>query len=432
MKPKGLLIGLALLAVMGGLVFWSSKTYKGADTKETPVKILSIPQDQFREIKLENIAGQVIDLKRDDAGQWRMTAPLQMTADQDAVAAIVSTLADLNAEKVVEEEKSTDLMPFGLRVPSVKATVITKDGKKRELLMGTSTLDTSSNYAKLAGDGRVFTIPSSSKLALDRRPEELRDKRLLTFEPDSVSRVTLQTKGAEIEFGKSGQNDWQILKPRPLRADNTQVSALVDALRDARLDPIELEQDAQKKFPAATHVATAIVTDRNGAQAIELRKDMDGVYAKSPAGIWKAADSLAVALNKSLDDFRDKKVYTFGFNDPNKVELRSAAYAKSGDKWTSNGKTMDGAAVQSLIDKLRALTATKFAPSGGSAPAFEAAVTWEDGKRSERVSIAKQGSQYFAKRENDPVIYEVDPKAVEELQSAAAGIKEAAPEAKKK
>ncbi len=431
MKPKGLLIGLALLAVMGGLVFWSSKTYKGTDTKEASVKILSIPQNQFREIKLENIAGQVIDLKREGGGDWKMTVPLQMTADQDAVAAIVSTLSNLNAEKVVEEN-GADLKSFGLQIPSVKATVVTKDGKTHELLMGGSTLDTSSNYAKLAGDGRVFTIPSSSKLALDKRPEELRDKRLLTFDPDSVSRVTLQAKGPEIEFGKSG-SDWQILKPRPLRADNTQVSAVVDALRDARLDPIELEQDAQKKFPAATHVATATVTDRNGAQTIEVRKDKDGaVYAKSPAGTWKAADSLAGSLDKSLDDFRDKKLFTFGFNDPNKVELRNATYIKSGDKWTSNGKTVDSAGVQSVIDKLRALTATAFPPSGGGAPVFDTAVTWEDGKRSERVSITRQGSQYFAKRENDPVIYEVDPKAVEELQSAAAGIKEAAPEANKK
>ncbi len=431
MKPKGLFISLAILAVMAGLVFWSNKTHKEGESKDTSVKILSIPQDQFREIKLENIADQVIDLQRDQGGQWKMTVPMQMTADQDAVAAIVSTLSDLNAEKVVED-KGADLKSFGLQIPSVKATVVTKDGKTRELLLGSSTLDTSSNYAKLAGDERVFTIPSSSKLALDKRPEELRDKRLLTFDPDSVSRVTLQAKGPEIEFGKSGVNDWQILKPRPLRADNTQVSALVDALRDARLDPLELEQDIQKKFPAATRVAVATVTDRNGAQTIEVRKDKDGVYAKSAAGTWKTADSLATSLDKSLDDFRDKKLFTFGFSDPNKVELRNATYVKSGEKWTSNGKTMDSGSVQSVIDKLRALSATKFPPSGGGAPVFEAAVSWDDGKHTERVSISKQGTQYFAKRENDPVIYELDPKAVEELQSAAAGIKEAAPEANKK
>ena len=51
------------------------------------------------------------------------------------------------------------------------------------------------------------------------------------------------------------------------------------------------------------------------------------------------------------------------------------------------------------------------------------------GKRVEHVIISKQGNQYFAKREDEPSIYGVDSKAVEELQKAAADVKEAAPPA---
>ena len=59
----------------------------------------------------------------------------------------------------------------------------------------------------------------------------------------------------------------------------------------------------------------------------------------------------------------------------------------------------------------------------------------DDGKRHEKVTIMKQGAGYIAKRENEPSFYELDAKAVEELQKTASEVKEfqpPKPETKKK
>ena len=61
---------------------------------------------------------------------------------------------------------------------------------------------------------------------------------------------------------------------------------------------------------------------------------------------------------------------------------------------------------------------------GGGEPVFEATVTSNSGKRTEKATITKQGAQYFAKREGEPSIYEIDGKAVEDLQKAASDVKE--------
>ena len=98
----------------------------------------------------------------------------------------------------------------------------------------------------------------------------------------------------------------------------------------------------------------------------------------------------------------------------------------------SGARTMDNTAVQSLIDKLRDLAATKFADQSAGDPVFEATVTSNSGKKVEKVTIRKQGSQYFAQREGEPSIYELDAKPVDDLQAAASAIKEAAPEPVKK
>ncbi len=436
MKPKGLLIAVVLLAVFGGLSVWVYKHPASTDTKSADgsnTKLLTIPDDQFQEIKVAKLTGETIDLKKEN-GKWRMTAPKDLPADQDAAASMQSTLAGLTADKLIDP-KATDLKAFGLAQPTLDVSVMRKDGKTDRLLIGDDTPTGSGAYAKLAGDARVFTVSSLTKTTLDKRPDDLRDKRLLTFDSDKLSRVELTAKGQSLEFGKNGQGEWTIVKPRPLRADGASVDGLVSKLKDAKMDLGNPSEDAAKKFAAAARVAVVSVTDAGGTQTLEVRRDQEkNVYAKSSAveGVYKANVDLGDAVDKGLDDFRNKKLFDFGFSDPSKVDLKGVSYTKDGDKWKSGAKVMDNTSVQNLIDKLRDLSATKFAESGGGQPVFEATVTSNSGKRVEHVTISKQGDQYFAQRENEPSIYVLDGKTVEDLQKAAADVKEAPPEQAKK
>ncbi len=429
MKPKGLLIAVALLAALGGLTWWSNKKQASASkTTDTTTKVLSIPADQVQEIRIRK-AAQTVDLKREN-NKWQMTQPEPLPADQDAVGSIVTTVSALNADSVVDP-KATDLAPYGLKDPGVDLQIVKKDGKTDTLLVGDDTPTGSGTYAKLANDPRVFTIGSYVKTSIDKSPGDLRDKRLLPFDSDKLTRVELQAKGETLEFGKNNQNEWQILKPRPLRADPAKVDTLVSSLKDAKMDLSEDGKKAATDFAAGKKVATATVTDASGNQTLEVRQNKDSYYAKSSgvAGIYKVSSDLGKALDKGLDEFRNKKLFDFGFSDPSKIELKNATYTKSGDKWMAGSKTMDNTSVQNFIDKLRDLTATEFTEKGGGDEVFPVTITSNEGKRVEKVTINKQGNQYFAKRENEPSIYVLDAKAVEDLQKAASDIKEAAPPA---
>ena len=72
---------------------------------------------------------------------------------------------------------------------------------------------------------------------------------------------------------------------------------------------------------------------------------------------------------------------------------------------------------------MRELSASKFVDKGFTTPALELTVTSHDGKEIEKAEIAKSGDNYIAKRENQPALYQLDAKAVTELQKAAADIK---------
>ena len=430
MKPRGLLVAVGVLVVLAVAIFFSNK--KQAANEKAPstttTKIVSIPDDQFQEIRIQKSGGDTIDLKKEN-GKWAITEPKPLPADSDSVSSLVSTLSSVSADATIED-KATDLSAYGLAKPALNVQVTPKSGKTVTLDIGDDTPTSSGAYAMVAGNPHVYTIGSFVKSSLDKKPDDLRDKRLLTFDQDKLTRVDLVAKGQPVEFGKNNNNEWTILKPKTLRADGSAVDTLVGKLKDAKMDLTTTADEAAKKYADATKVATATVTDNSGSQTLEVRKDKDNnYYAKSSVveGVYKVPTDLGDGLNKSLDDFRNKKLFDFGFSDPTKLEVKGAAYTKSGDKWMSGSKTMDNTSVQNLIDKLRDLTATKFAESGGGQPVFDAIVTSNNGKRVEKVTITKQGDKYFAQRENEPSIYELDGKAVEDLEKAASDVKEAAP-----
>jgi hypothetical protein len=449
MKPRGLLAAVIVLAALGVAIYFSNRKQKAdaakpaTDTTAT-TKILNIPEDQIKQVGIKKTGAETIVLRKGDDGKWQIAEPKPLRADQDAAKSLVGALSTLNADKVVED-KAADLSPYGLNAPTLDVTVTKKDGKSQDFLVGDDTPTGGGAYAKLAGDAHVYTIGSFVKTSIDKTPNDLRDKRLLTFDQDKLTRVDLQpAKGETIEFGKDNQNDWQILRPKPMRADGSQVEELIRKLKDAKMDAAISDEDAKKAaaaYASGTKVAVASVTDASGTETLDVRKDKDkNYYAKSSAlagvsdGIYKVTADLGDGLDKKVDDFRNKKLFDFGWTDPNKVEVGKAAFEKSGDKWMSGVRQMDAPSVQSVVDKLRDLAATKFvdsaAPSSGT-PVLEITVRSNNGKRVEKVSITKQGDTYFAKRENEPSIYQLDGKAVEDLQKAANEVKEFQPPKKK-
>jgi hypothetical protein len=195
--------------------------------------------------------------------------------------------------------------------------------------------------------------------------------------------------------------------------------------------------DDQKKaasaFASGTPVATAKVTAESGTQELQVRKNKDEYYAKSSAvdGVYKVPNTLGQALDKNLEDFRNKKLFNLGSDDPNKIEVRDGLktyfLTRSGeDWWSGDAKKEDPGTVQDLVDKIRELSASKFVDSGFTAPVIDLTVTSADGKKVEKVSISKSGDNYIAIRENEPAtLYQLDSKTVEDLTKSAADVKPA-------
>jgi len=458
MKNRGLLIAALVLAALLGLLYWSNR-HPRSDNSNTALptpsepapNILRFNEGDINKIELKKKGGDQIVITKDSNGKWQITSPKSIGVDDAAISSMLSTLSSLNSERLVEE-KASNLGQYGLADPKLEVDLTDKNNATRKLLIGDDTPTGSGAYAQLAGDPRVFTIASFTKTSLDKGLNDLRDKRLITADADKITRLELTVKQQTIEFSRD-KEQWQILKPKPLRADGAKVDELVRKITDAKMDltaassetpspsptpgasPSKAPTPAIKNDPASAFasgsvIATVKVTTDSGTQQIEVRKNKDDYYAKSSVtdGVYKVAAELGQALDKKLDDFRNQKVFDFGSADPSKIEIHDGSkiyvLSKSGDDWTAaDGKKYEKAGVDALVSKLRDLRATDFAESGFGASALQMTITSDDGKRTEKVSLSKGAKNALARREGESSLYLLDANTIEDIQKLLSELK---------
>ena len=437
MKGHGLLFAAVLLASLSGVLYWSNR-HKAAESDikisaDAPPKILDLKQANISKIDIKKKGSDPVELAKDGSGAWQIVSPKEYRADQNTVSSFVSALASLTSERLLDANASNPAQ-YGLADAGYEVDVIEKDGTAHRLLIGEEAPAGSSSYVALGGDPRLFMLGSYNKTSLVKSLNDLRDKRLLVFEQDKLSRVELTAKKQDIEFGRN-KEQWQIVKPKPFRADDSKVEELIRKLADAKMD-LSASDDDQKKaaaaFSSGTAVATAKVTDASGTEELQVRKNKEDYYAKSSAveGVYKIGSDLGTALDKTVDDFRNKKLFDLGFTDPEKIELHDGAKAyfltKGGSDWFwSDGKKVDAIGAEAFIEKVRDLAASKFVESGFGATELEVTATSNTGKSIEKVLIAKDGDHYVAKRDGEPALYQLDPVVVTGLEKAAEDMKPA-------
>ncbi len=449
MKIRGLLVALGLLVVLAGGIWYSSRSDKGKDSAtkaDATPNVLTLKEADITRVEVARLDGETTVLEKDASGGWKIVAPVAYPVDRDAVTSFIASVAKVASEKVVDD-KPGDVSQYGLSQPALKVNVRLKDGKSKQLAIGDAAAIGSAFYASAQGDPHVYTVATYIKESLDKKAADLRDRRMLTFNAEKLARLTLTAQKTETEFGKNASGDWQIVKPKPYRADVFSVDDLVRRLKDIKLDPAlsaDDEKQAGAAFGSATPVALVTVTDANGAQKLEIRKVKakeekdDKYYVRSSVvdGVYSLEAATAKIFDKTTDDFRNKKIFDFGFNDPSRVDYHSAkvqtTVSKSGEKWFRGGKPLDSNSIQTFIDKLRDLSATKFADSGPATSEITITVVSSDGKKAEKVSLAKSGTDWLARREGDASLYVIPAASVDEFDRAAADLKEDQSKPKKK
>jgi hypothetical protein len=253
---------LVLFVAFGGLLaylyFVDAKkpvTEPGVEKRD---KVFTIDADKIDELKVKSSSGETSTVKKTKDG-WRLVEPLTAKVDESAVTGITSNLASAEIQSIVDEAPK-DLQAYGLDKPRIEVAFKTAGDKDyRRLLLGGKAPAGGDLYAQLGGQKRVFVIPSFVESSFDRKPFDLRDKQILSFDREKVDRLEVAHGDVKLELTKAGQ-DWNITAPVQARADSGAVESIVTRLQSAQMKSLPAEQGADlKKYGLDKPVATATV-----------------------------------------------------------------------------------------------------------------------------------------------------------------------------
>ncbi|MDE2060709.1 MAG: DUF4340 domain-containing protein [candidate division NC10 bacterium] len=288
-RSLGLLALLLALVVVAYYTIESKSTPSGSDAnrlflaEEKDVEKISISRgDALIVLKHEG------DLSVGQAGGWRLIEPVQAAADDSEVVSLLHTLLEAREERRIEEAPR-NLADYGLEHPSLRLSVTLKGGKTLPaLLLGDLNPNGRSVYAKRPDEPAVFLATVIVRLRADRKPDDFRNKTLLTLEPNQVTQVELTGKGQPISLSHAKGKGWEISKPIKARADAAVIGQLLWKIKDTRATAfVGSGPDAKRKYGLEHPDLILELKDASSVKRLLLKKAADpqvGLYAMAEPG----------------------------------------------------------------------------------------------------------------------------------------------------
>jgi hypothetical protein len=278
-------------------------------------------------------------------------------------------------------------------------------------------------FAKRNDEKRVFLIPSFQDTTFNKDTFALRDKVVLKFERDKVDGVEVDAGGKTLVMAKDAA-DWKIKKPLETRADFGSVEGLIGRVQTLQMKSIVADQAAPadlKKYGLDKPEATVIVSSGSSRATLLVggKASDTTLYARdaSKTAVVTIESALMDDLKKGADDYRRKDLFEFRAYNATRVELTRGKDTvtfervkgqgeNAQDKWrrvSPNPADADRDKVDAMLAKLANMRASSFvAAKSGLTPALEVHVTFDEGKKEERVTFVKDGADVLAVRPNEP------------------------------
>ena len=426
---RPLLVLVAILAALGGYIYFvESKKPKteGPEGAEQGPKVFDVKSTDITELELKAVGGEQTTLKKVD-GHWQITAPVSAPADEAEVAGVLSSLANLDTVRTVEEQ-ATDLAQFGLGdTPRMEVGFKTaKDKDFRKLLLGDKSPATGDLYARQPENKKVVLVSGSAEGSFNKKPFDLRDKKILAFDRDKVDRIVIDAAGKPTEVVRA-DGEWKVTQPIQVPADFGTVEGLIGRLQSVQMKSIVAPEGSDpKEYGLDKPAATATLVSGSSQVKLLLGKaaDASSVYAKDEARpmVFTVETSLLDELRKPADQLRQKDLFAFRSYNATSVTITRGTETKVFEKTRTDGKPptekwrqvkpaakdMDAAQFDTFLAKLSSVRAESFLEAGSKTktgldtPVMTVVVKFDEGKKEEKVTFGKDGNDVYASAAGQP------------------------------
>src|SRR6266849_174387 len=354
MSLRKALVMVAVLLALGAYMYFVEFAREKEEAEQK--KLFTFDKETVTEFAL-TYPDRTIHLRKDAAGKWHMTQPLEVEADDDTVNNLVNALVEAEIKRTLDETPQ-DVSLYGLNAPVVKLQMTLKDGKTLPVVsLGKDTPVGFSVYAQREGDPKILLAPQSLRIGLQKEVKDLRDRTVMAFTDDEVKKVEIHGPDKEIVLNKADAG-WTLEKPVEVRADDTEMRTFLSSLRSIKAqDFIEQPSQDLKEFglaPPQLTVSLALGGD-NAQKTLLIGGEKSGEQGNKQRYVKRGErDTLFVVgdwvlrdLSKTANDFRDKTVMRFGQDQAAKIEVKRQdgngfTLTRGADKKWTIDKTHEG------------------------------------------------------------------------------------------
>jgi Domain of unknown function (DUF4340) len=425
-RGRSTLILLVLALGFGGYLYFIDSKRPVSD-ENAKKKVFSYEADKINQLQVKSGSGEVTALRKDANGTWSIVQPAQAPADRNSVSDVVTNLANLEEDRVVDENAS-DLKAYGLAEPRIDVTFhVEGDKEPKRILVGDKNPTNMGLYAKLPSNNRVFLVGNTLDTTLNKSTFDFRDKAALKFEQDKVTSIDLTSSTQGVRLEKTG-DDWRLVKPIQAPADFVSVNGLLGQLQSAQMTalkdrPEELKDLKQYGLDKPEVVATLGMGGSTVRLELGSAADAGSVWVRDPsrAAVFSISNGVAEELKKRPQDLRRKEVFDFRPFNTTRFEITRGKDTRAFERVKGTGenavdtwkqvapteKTVDASNLEGALLDFSNLRAESFVDRAGAAtghtnPGAVIAVKFDDGKREERVTFGTAGGGTFAARPDQP------------------------------
>jgi len=374
---------------------------------------------------------------------WWLTKPVQAPADKTTVETLLNRFRNLKAEVELEAKKPE----YGLANPPVTLTVYDRHGRKYRIEFGHKTPDNMGVYAVVEGWRKPVVLTSWLLDDANKPPDDFRDKRLIVFNRDAVTKIALVYPDKQIVCERKGKDEWRLIEPLRTEADNSTVTNLLDRLSNlqARQFVVERPKKAQLvsyQLDKPTLQVQLWLKGREKPLTVTIGKqhetDKTRYYARTsrfPAVVLIDEFDLK-DIRKTENDLRSKKVLVFKKDDVERlalkfddteIELRKRKEGEEtrwrmlkpvkvpADTWRVDDIlwALDGAQAEGFIDK-----PTNLAEFGLDKPQLELRL-WEKGRSQPKVIwMSVKGNAGYLRTSEGDTVYKVRASLLDDLKKS--------------
>ncbi|MCL2822502.1 MAG: DUF4340 domain-containing protein [Polyangiaceae bacterium] len=320
---KKIYIGLGILVLLGGMIYWRSTTPKdSAARSDTSASVSARPDFKIPGETAENVTKLVIKEKDkpevvlEKRGEdWWVTKPLEAKASLSNVKSTIDNLKTIETKDSINDTPEAPAMYGDYELEGEKAiqvlAYVGEAGSEKVFDAYFGKTGSRGQMARLADKPGIWVVKGFSSYQYSRQIKDWREKSILKFEDQNVVSVSIENEDGKYSFSKNG-DEWSGTrnKQKIARLDPEKIKDMLRAYKGLNAedfaDELKDKPDETGVGPKPSSVITIVLKDDAGTLRIVFGNTSSGSsrYAKKDGdenlfviGSW-AADWATAKVEK--------------------------------------------------------------------------------------------------------------------------------------